>query len=138
VSSAIRQLALARWRAFYREPGTIFWTFGFPIVLAIVLGTAFRNQKPGPISVAVEAVGPASEIEHVRAVLAASPDVRPAVLPPKDAEDALRIGKVSVLVVLAPPGEAGGHARTYRFDPTRPESRLARAVVDDVLQRGEG
>jgi ABC-type multidrug transport system permease subunit len=26
----------------------------------------------------------------------------------------------------------------YRFDPTRPESRAARLIVDDVLQRGEG
>src|SRR5687767_15707969 len=26
----------------------------------------------------------------------------------------------------------------YRFDPTRPESRAARLIVDDVLQRGKG
>jgi len=26
----------------------------------------------------------------------------------------------------------------YRFDPTRPESRTARLLVDDVLQRGKG
>jgi ABC transporter DrrB family efflux protein len=131
VSSAIRQLALARWRSFYREPGTIFWAFGFPIVLAIVLGTAFRNQKPEPVAIAVEAIGAESEVEHVRAILGASPDVKVSVLPEGVAEDALRTGKVSVLVIPSP-------ERTYRFDPTRPESRLARAIADDVLQRGEG
>jgi ABC-type multidrug transport system permease subunit len=31
-----------------------------------------------------------------------------------------------------------GPPRTYAFDPTRPESRLARFVVDDALQRAAG
>ncbi len=31
-----------------------------------------------------------------------------------------------------------GEPRTYRFDETRPEARLARAMVDDRLQRAEG
>jgi len=31
-----------------------------------------------------------------------------------------------------------GDPPTYRLDPTRPESRLARAVVDDLLQRAAG
>jgi ABC-type multidrug transport system permease subunit len=31
-----------------------------------------------------------------------------------------------------------GTPPAYRFDPTRPESRLARLVVDDVLQRAAG
>src|SRR5438445_10408574 len=33
---------------------------------------------------------------------------------------------------------ATGLPRIYQFDPTRPESRAARAVVDDALQRAEG
>jgi ABC-type multidrug transport system permease subunit len=40
---------------------------------------------------------------------------------------------VSIVVV---PKEDGSYA--YRYDPTRPDSRLARAVTDDLLQRGEG
>jgi ABC-type multidrug transport system permease subunit len=52
-------------------------------------------------------------------------------LSPAAAEDALRVGRVSVVVI-------DGQLRTYRYDPTRPESRIARAVVDDVLQRSEG
>ncbi len=131
MSSAILQLALMRWRSFYRAPGTMFWAFGFPILLAMVLGTAFRTQKAEPAAVAVEAIGTDAEIEHVRALLAASPDVKVSVLPRAEAEAALRTGKVSVLVV---PGDR----RTYRFDPSRPPSRLARAIADDVLQRGEG
>src|SRR5207302_4362775 len=28
--------------------------------------------------------------------------------------------------------------RLYQFDPTRPESQMARAIVDDALQRADG
>jgi ABC-type multidrug transport system permease subunit len=51
---------------------------------------------------------------------------------PPDAAAALRTGKVSLVVVPTD----GGYA--YRFDPTRPQSRLAHAVTDEVLQRAEG
>ena len=33
-------------REFFREPGLIFWVFGFPILMAIGLGLAFRSQPP--------------------------------------------------------------------------------------------
>ena len=128
--SAITQLALARFRLFYREPGSMFWTFGFPIVLSIVLGIAFRNRDPEPVVVAIEE---SVRAEHARAILAAAEDVKVKVLPAAEAQQALRTGKVSLVVT---PKEPEGYE--YRFDPTRPESRLARSVTDDVLQRGEG
>lgn len=130
---SIHELALARFRIFYREPGTMFWTFGFPLVISIVLGIAFRNRDPEPVVVAVEST-PATlaRAERARGILAAASDVNVKVLPPEEASAALRTGKVSLVVL---PAEAG---YDYRFDPTRPESRLARSVTDDVLQRGEG
>src|SRR5207245_2063839 len=48
------QLTLARLRLFFREPGAVFWTFGFPLVLSIALGIAFRNRPPEPVHIAVE------------------------------------------------------------------------------------
>lgn len=132
--AAIRQLALLRLRLFYREPGAMFWTFGFPLVLSLVLGIAFRNRGPDPVMIAVEAPSnaPMERAEHAFAILSAAKDVETKRMTPQDAALALRTGKVSLVVV---PGETG---YTYRFDPTRPESRLARAVTDDLLQRGEG
>jgi ABC-type multidrug transport system permease subunit len=47
------------------------------------------------------------------------------------ARGALRTGRVSIVVV---PGDPP----TFVYDPTRPESRLARVVVDDLLQRAAG
>ena len=38
------QLTLARLRMFFREPGAVFWTFGFPLLLSITLGVALREE----------------------------------------------------------------------------------------------
>src|SRR5437879_8990211 len=48
------QLSIMRWRIFVREPSALFWTYGFPVVLALALGVAFRNRPPEPVEVAVE------------------------------------------------------------------------------------
>ncbi|HVH42320.1 MAG TPA: ABC transporter permease [Labilithrix sp.] len=132
--NGITELARARFRLFYREPGAMFWTFGFPIVLSIVLGVAFRDREPDPVLVAVESSSPSTvaRAERAERILSAASDVKVKLLSPDDASAALRTGRVSLVVVP----EQEGYA--YRFDPTRPESRLARAVTDDVLQRGEG
>ena len=126
IDGALWQLTLTRWRMFLREPSAVFWTFGFPILLSIALGIAFRNRPPEPVRVAVEA---GEGADAVRAALDA-PDVRVSVASPESARAMLRSGKVSVVVVASP--------RAYRFDETRPESRLARLVVDDRLQRAAG
>lgn len=39
------QLVLARVREFYREPEALFWVYGFPILIVVALGIAFRNKK---------------------------------------------------------------------------------------------
>src|SRR6266545_4859619 len=125
------RLTLMRWRIFAREPAALFWTYGFPVVLALALGIAFRNRPPEPVEVAVEAA-PANEAW--RGALATNSQVHVKWLKPREAYEALRTGKVSVVVAM----EDDSSTRIYQFDPTRPESRMARAIVDDVLQRAEG
>ena len=126
--SPLFQLTLARVRGFFREPSAVFWTFAFPVLLTIALGIAFRSRPPEPVRTAVEA-GPGAEA--VREALSAGRDVTAEVLSPEAARTALRTGRVTVVVV---PGDPP----TYRWDPTRPEARLARAVADDLLQRAAG
>lgn len=121
-------LTVARLRLFFREPSAVFWSFGFPILLSIALGVAFRNKPPEPVAAGIEA-GPGAEA--VRAALEASGEVRASILAPEELPTALRTGRVSIVV-------SPGTPRTYRFDPTRPESRLARSLVDDLLQRADG
>lgn len=122
------ELTLARLRLFFREPSTVFWSFGFPIVLSIALGVAFRNRPPEAVRVAIEDGPKAREIHDQ---LEKSPDVKAEVLSAAEAGAALRVGRAALVVVPGAPN-------AYTFDPTRPESRLARAVVDDALQRAAG
>jgi ABC-type multidrug transport system permease subunit len=124
---AIVELTLARFRMFFREPSAVFWTFGFPVVLSVALGAAFRNRPPQAVHVAIEA-GPGAD--RLLAALS-SEEVRAKLEDGAASREDLRVGRVVLVVV---PGDP----RTYRYDDTRPEARLARALVDDRLQRAEG
>jgi ABC-type multidrug transport system permease subunit len=101
----------------------------FPLLLTIALGLAFRNRPPDPVDVAVESG--TAESERLFAALQKSPQCRARLLDAAAAHEALRTGKVSVVVVPGTP-------RSYKWDPTRPEARLARAIADDLLQRADG
>jgi ABC-type multidrug transport system permease subunit len=128
VRSPLVELTLTRLRELIREPEAVFWVFVFPILLAAILGLAFRSRPPEAIPVAV-VEGPRAEGR--RSALAAQGDLAARVLSESDAQQALVRGRV-VLVVSAedPP--------SYAYDPTQPESRAARLAVDAALQRARG
>jgi ABC-2 type transport system permease protein len=119
ISPALWELTLARLRLFFREPGAVFWTFGFPLLLSIALGIAFRNRPAEPVLIAVVSAG-------LERSLAADPQLRPRLLGETEAKEALRTGKVDLVVLPGPP-------IAYLYDPARAESRLARALADAAL-----
>ncbi len=111
-----------------REPEAVFWTYGFPLLLAIGLGIAFRNRPIEKVYVDVqESVQAGPVVQN----LAHNPDLIVATYPAEECRNRLRLGKSSLAVF---PGDPC----TYLYDPTRPESALARQRVDDVLQRAAG
>jgi ABC-type multidrug transport system permease subunit len=125
---ALPELVRARLYEFLREPEAVFWVFAFPVLMALALGIAFRSERSQE---SVVGVLQAAGSDAVSAQLAKAPGVRVRALPAAEADSALRNGTVGLVVVPgAPP--------TYRFDPTRPESRMARLVVDAALQRAAG
>jgi len=130
------ELTRARLLEFLRDPSAIFWVFGFPVILAIVLGIAFREQGPERARIAVLGAG----AEMVSARLAG--DDRVQLMAPGGAAEALvnlelRAGRID-LVVEAGAATSGPPGVAYRYDPTRPGARGARAMVDDLLQRSWG
>jgi ABC-2 type transport system permease protein len=138
------ELTMARVREFMREPEVVFWVFAFPLLLVCALGIAFRNTGPAKIPVAVERPdAQAAQSDALFKALSSSGDVQPTILSPDEAAQALRSGKV-VLVVRPPVGNEASQpaglptSPVYRYDPARPESRQARLAVDDALQRGAG
>lgn len=124
----LRELTLARMREFLREPEALFWTYGFPLLLAVGLGIAFRNQPVEIVHVDVRQ-GPGAQ--RIVDILSARNDVVVATREETESRDRLRMGKSALVVV---PGDPV----TFMFDPGRPESALARARVDDILQRAAG
>ncbi|MGH9821851.1 MAG: ABC transporter permease [Blastocatellia bacterium] len=169
----LAQLTLTRLREFVREPEAVFWTFGFPIILACVLGIAFRNTAPEKLKIAVEsgasvpAIGSPSDsaklTEKIAAAISAAPNLDAVVLPPDQAAIQLRTGRVALVVrkfelgsestvanadpsPLLPGNKVTsftshltiGPSFDYQYDPTRPDSRIARLSVDDAIQRSLG
>jgi ABC-2 type transport system permease protein len=100
--------------------------------MTFALGIAFRNTAPDKTPVAIEAQATDARVDEVAGVLSRSSDVTATVMNPDEAAQALRSGKVAIVV------KPVNDSFEYRFDPTRPESRTARLLVDDVLQRGKG
>jgi ABC-type multidrug transport system permease subunit len=126
---ALQELFLCRMRQFYREPEAIFWTYGFPILLTVGLGIAFRNRPPEAVKVAAEDAPATAEI---RALLQENDDFDLKAASADDCIRMLRLGEVDILVV------ADGQGYEYRYDSTRPEAALARHRLDDAVQRAAG
>src|SRR5215510_8365793 len=110
------ELTLTRMREFLREREAVFWVFVFPVLMTFALGIAFRNTAPDKTPVAIVAEAKASE---TASLLSRSPDITATVLSPDEAAQALRSGKVAIVV------KPNNDTFEYRFDPTRPESRTA-------------
>ena len=122
------ELTMVRLREFLREPEAVFWVFAFPLLMAFALGIAFREERAQEVVVGVVR----GRGQHASASSSkAREGVRVRPLEPGDVDGALRRGQVAVVLIPGPP-------LVYRFDPARPESRTARLVVDDVLQRKAG
>ena len=48
---AISRLAISRLLEFCREPTALFWVFGFPLIMLIVLGVTFTDRPPETLHV---------------------------------------------------------------------------------------
>src|SRR5580698_560223 len=125
-------LLVSRMKEMKREPEVIFWVFGFPLLLALGLGIAFRNKPADVSSVAV--VGPGAQ--QVLSLIGRSPQkgsIHADVLDETAALKGFRVGKYDL--VIESDGKGGFK---YRYDPARPESVLARSEVDHALQAAAG
>src|SRR5437588_5891730 len=123
------QLMLARLREFYREPEVIFWVYGFPILLAVGLGIAFVSREPEPPVVDVQE-SPAATAAAQELLDGLKADSLAAELhDPQTCQKRHHIGKTALYIIPTAEGF------DYIYDPTRPESVVARARVDAVVQR---
>jgi len=122
-----------RMKEMRREPEVIFWVFGFPILLALGLGIAFRNKPADRPSVVIVADTSAEQTLAAIHRSSKSDSIRAGIVDESSALRGFRLGKYDLVVREK---EGGGYE--YRYDPARPESVLARAIVDDGLQTTAG
>src|SRR2546426_6255785 len=129
--SGFAHLLMARMKELKREPEVIFWVFIFPLLLALGLGIAFRNKPADVTSIAIVA-GPGAD-KAMALLEARKSSIRAEVLNQSLALQGFRLGKYDLVVE---PDTNGGFR--YHYDPSRPESVLSRAEVDDALQTAAG
>ena len=129
---SLTQLVLARLREFYRQPEAVFWVYGFPVLMTVGLGIAFRNKPVERITVDIER-GATAEETHKS--LKADPRFVASVRNADECRLRMRTGRTELVVSAA---SETAPQYDYFFDPTRPESLLARNAVDDALQRAAG
>jgi ABC-2 type transport system permease protein len=125
---AFLQLILARVREFYREPEVLFWVYGFPLILATVLGIAFAGGAPTPPVVAVEGQPGDQRAEALVATLK-NAGLTVSLDSPEHSQKRFQRGKTDLIIVPQP------SAQQYVFDPAREKSVLARHWVDAILAR---
>jgi ABC-2 type transport system permease protein len=131
--SGFNELLLARMKEMRREPEIIFWVFGFPILLALGLGIAFRNKPVDATSIAIVSGPGAEETLSALRHSAQHASIRAIVVDETSAQTGLRLGKYDLLVAPVADGSV-----QYRYDPARAESVLSHAEVDDALQSAAG
>ena len=92
-SRPLFELTRVRILELLREPEALFWVFCFPVLLAIALGIAFREQAPQPVPVGVEA-GSAEQARF--GALEAAGGVAPVVVDRDRARADLRAGRLAL------------------------------------------
>jgi hypothetical protein len=129
------ELTKTRLREFAREKGTIFWVFGFPVLMAVALGLAFRSAPADLPRVAV-VTPPDATAEGVPGrssqALLASKRLHAEAMSRERGERELGRAKVDLLVFWE------GERPIYRFDPMQQRSSLARALAADEQERALG
>jgi ABC-type Na+ efflux pump permease subunit len=127
------QLTLARFREFYREPAAIFWVYGFPLILAVALGIAFRErpiEKPS-IDIVVSEQDPEA-VTELRAKLEQDDRFKITEVHGDAWKKRLHSGKTD-LVVFATRSSSGETSYEIWQEKNRQESVLARNAVENAL-----
>ncbi len=130
----LRELIWSRLLEFCREPEVIFWVYGFPILMVLALGIAFRDR---PIEQPRVAIVVSSETDSLAGKAAQSLTNAPgfdATVSSRDASlEQLRTGKIDLVIE-----SQKGSELVFHFDPTRPEAVLARDRAEAAMERAAG
>jgi ABC-2 type transport system permease protein len=124
--SSLFQLTVSRFRLFLREPEAVFWTFIFPIILAVGLGLAFRNRPADILQVGATTPGLTQKLATDKGLTVTTVDA-------DTGSHQLAIGSILLLAIEQPDGSV-----VYKYDNTNPDARTARLLSDRGVQTASG
>jgi len=130
-SSSLFQLTLVRFRLFLREPEAVFWTFVFPILLAVGLGLAFRNRPADILQVA-------ATTPQLTQKLASDKSLSASTMSESEGTHALATGSILLLAIEQPNPAQPNPGVAYKYDDTNPDGRTARLLADRAIQTASG
>jgi len=138
----IWQLTLARVKEFTRQPAAIFWVYGFPILMMMSLGIAFRDNPTEIIAVDLivdqsrdqwsRSATPPADLSEIQSRLATDSRFK-LNIQPADWQKRLQAGKTDLVIEVLP--TASQPAYRLWDEPHRAESRVARYAVEALLLR---
>lgn len=123
----LRALTAIRIKLFFREPEALFWVILFPLIMAFVLGFAFRNQSVGPSKISVAAS--AADVDPALVSALENGDFEVEWNPAGGIEEAARRVSRGALDAAVDSGSPPGLV----YDPGREPSVLARHRIRDGL-----
>lgn len=150
MNSVIVKLMINQFRIFFREPGVLFWVFGFPILMAVVLGSAFQEDGTFEASFGVVAyevdetshfqqwLNQLSNVQQteskygmlIEGILGESGDTSYVSFLLTTREQATVLIKRGVIPLFIEPE---GNSITFHFDPQNSEARLNYLVLKNAL-----
>lgn len=126
----LREMVLSRIREFIREPEAVFWVYGFPMLMTLALGIAFKEK---PVEEFVVDVLDTPGAVQVAETLRKNQGYRFTVdiVPEHRGKERLRSNETDLLVIPTP----GSAARyTYLYHEVQAKSILAQRAVEEQLQ----
>jgi len=153
MNSILFQLVISQFKLFFREPGVVFWSFGFPVVMAWILGIAFANKGEILRNVAIVTENPAvvsalpkwlheksgtvdnqlsgeAELEWKVGMNAGDQArFRFRAMSEEEAVLALKRGQISLWIEGSPETNL-----SYRFDPDNADARLTYLLLETAFR----
>ena len=153
MNSTLFRLVISQFKLFFREPGVVFWSFGFPVVMAWILGIAFANKGEILRNVAIVTENPAvvsalpkwlheksgtvdnqlsgeAELEWEVGMNAGDQArFRFRAMSEEEAVLALKRGQISLWIEGSPETNL-----SYRFDPDNADARLTYLLLETAFR----
>ncbi|MBK8975215.1 MAG: ABC transporter permease [Planctomycetes bacterium] len=125
----LREVGAMALRDYLRTPDAVFWTYGFPLIMALVLGLAFGERGAQPSRVAVVA---GAEVLHAQLEPVAGDAVQIEIDTAERAQRRLVLGSIDAVL------SGSLDAPVVTIDPSRPDAELAELRLESALRRARG